>query len=921
MGLLLIPGWGCLVVGAWVLIGWIFHLDALKTVVPGTVMMKFNTAVAFVLLGLAFLTAKRHRLASRLLATAVALLALAVSLQTVLGLSFGIDELFFRDNDSVVPGLLPGRMSLTAGICFMLNAAAVWILALSGKNEQNLLMVSWLSSLSVAVALFSGMASWSGATKGLIWEAWARTAVTTALLFVVVGITLLWMVWHQPSMRLRRVSGLTAGFIGGILLLSVIAATSDANNRERLEVVQQVERSYRLLNALNLLESDISEQERLLHVAVLQGDHVKLLQGYSEKIRARLLELQSTKSHVAHEENITGLTKGIERFEQIVARLKPVVVTQPLSRPEVARTINEADTVARDIHTNAVGLRKFEHNLLSNYATVSEASAKRTLFFVPASTLVSLLLLSSAFFLLHNEIRERQRALEDLRWSEERFRTMADSIPQLAWIADNTGRNLWYNRRWSEYTGLSEAVLLRLGWYSVVDPERLPALKEKWERSLESGSAFQEEALLRNHQGHFRQFLVLALPLKDHTGRVLQWFGTSTDMEDYTRAMTELRRKEFELRLSQQLGHTGTFVWDVDKDRAQWSPELEALYGLEPGSFTGLYEDWLKLIHPEDRQRIDQLSRESLGTREFVAEWRVIWPDGSIHWLGGRASLSCEADKRTIIGAHFETTEIKQAEAEVRKLNLELEERVLKRTQQLQEANQELEAFSYSVSHDLRAPLRALDGFSRVLLEEHAVGLDAEGQRMLGILRTESQRMGQLIDDLLTFARLGRQSISPVLVDMDALAHSALQEILSRFVGRQIEVEIAPLPPTYGEQSMLRQVWVNLLDNAAKFTQNRVPGQISLGCEKTDEETIYWVKDNGVGFDMRFAAKLFGVFQRLHSDQEFGGTGVGLALVKRIVHRHGGRVWAKSEPGQGASFYFSLPNNSPPEALPRESEV
>jgi signal transduction histidine kinase len=252
--------------------------------------------------------------------------------------------------------------------------------------------------------------------------------------------------------------------------------------------------------------------------------------------------------------------------------------------------------------------------------------------------------------------------------------------------------------------------------------------------------------------------------------------------------------------------------------------------------------------------------------------------------------------------------ELIQAQRDViQQLNADLERRVAERTAQLETSNKELEDFTYTVSHDLRTPLRAIDGFSRILEEDYGGKLDDEARRLIGVVRENTRKMGQLIDDLLTFSRLGRNPIAATSINMEALARSALAEIDAPAAAGRARIEIHALPEAWGDPAPIKQVWINLLSNAVKFSGKREQPVIEVSGRKNAAEIVYCVKDNGVGFDMKYYDKLFGVFQRLHGNDEFPGTGVGLAIVRRIVSRHGGRAWAEGKMGEGAAFYFSLP--------------
>ncbi len=250
---------------------------------------------------------------------------------------------------------------------------------------------------------------------------------------------------------------------------------------------------------------------------------------------------------------------------------------------------------------------------------------------------------------------------------------------------------------------------------------------------------------------------------------------------------------------------------------------------------------------------------------------------------------------------------LQTSERHVSELNRDLEQRVAERTAQLEASNQELEAFSYTVSHDLRAPLRAVDGFARILLDEYAPHLDSEGRRYLNQVSDNAEDMGKLIDGLLSFSRLSRQPMQLEMVDPKAVALHAIENARVELGDRHVEFDVGDMPAVRSDRVLLGQVYANLIGNAIKFTRGIPEAKVEIGCDEVGEgPPVFYVRDNGVGFDMQFADKLFGVFQRLHRAEEYEGTGAGLAIVQRIVHRHGGRVWAESEPGKSTSFYFTL---------------
>ncbi len=251
--------------------------------------------------------------------------------------------------------------------------------------------------------------------------------------------------------------------------------------------------------------------------------------------------------------------------------------------------------------------------------------------------------------------------------------------------------------------------------------------------------------------------------------------------------------------------------------------------------------------------------------------------------------------------------ELKNAEDDIRKLNEELEQKVIDRTAELEAVNKELGSFSYSVSHDLRAPIRAINGYTRIIVEDYAHKLDAEGHKILSAIIKNSKKMGELIDDLLAFSKLGRKQVTVSDISMVELVQSVKDELMFEEGENIPEFDIQSLPPAKGDKSLIRQVWINLISNAIKYSRYKLTTTIEIGAFEKDKLMVYYVKDHGAGFDMQYYDKLFGVFQRLHSQDEFEGTGIGLAIVQKIVDRHKGTVWAESLLDEGSSFYFSLP--------------
>jgi PAS domain S-box-containing protein len=372
-----------------------------------------------------------------------------------------------------------------------------------------------------------------------------------------------------------------------------------------------------------------------------------------------------------------------------------------------------------------------------------------------------------------------------------------------------------------------------------------------------------------------------------------------------------LRLSEERLRLAQQVARVGSFEWNIQTGVNLWTPELEVMYGLRPGEFDRTLSSWEQLVLPEDRASAVAAVKRALDSEDSVeGEWRVRWPDGSVRWLVGRFRMIRDAagQPQCLVGVNVDITRRKLAELELQQLNQRLEQLLSERTEQFGGLRRELEAFTYSVAHDLRAPLRGMHGFAKILLDEQAEVLSADGRDCLRRIQSNAVAMSQLVDGLLALAKVTLGELEPGVIDLSELARAANAEHAAREPERQVSVVIQGGLSAWADRGLIRSLFDNLLANAWKFTRKVPHACIEVGCRQQEGSRVYFVRDNGVGFNMEYANKLFVPFQRLHAPREFPGTAIGLAACHRIVARHGGRIWGDGKVGEGATFFFTLPS-------------
>lgn len=417
---------------------------------------------------------------------------------------------------------------------------------------------------------------------------------------------------------------------------------------------------------------------------------------------------------------------------------------------------------------------------------------------------------------------------------------------------------------------------------------------------------------------------------------------------------TENWKNRKKLNISEERWHfalegagDGVWDWNMETDEIYYSKQWKFMLGFDDSEIDNKLEEWDKRIFPEDREHANTLLSQYLKGEipAYISEYRLLCKNGEYKWILDRGKIMTRDENGKplrVIGTHTDISGRKKDQEKIKKLNEELEQKVLTRTQELetrtreladnekallnlvedlnlkseelkrstenlQSANKELEAFAYTVSHDLRAPLRAIDGFTHVLTEDYAKLLNEDGKKVCRIISENAVKMSQLIDDLLAFSKLGRSDMNFYPVNMAIIVENVLNDIITEENRKRVKLTLEPLPVVVADHAMMKQVWINLLTNAIKFTGKISNPEINIKCKEKQSEYIFSIEDNGIGFDMKYADRLFGVFQRFHSAKEFEGTGVGLAIVQRIVQRHGGRVWAEAEENNGAKFFFTIP--------------
>lgn len=816
LGLAKSAGLICTVIGLLVLVGWLQDIAPFKSIDPDWIAMKANTAFGFVLAGLALWlkasptlhSSPRWRRAEKIFAVIPLLFGLLTLLEYLLPLDFGIDQWLYRERETLIGTLPPGRMAPATALCFVLVGSA---LLLENRSSRQRWLVASLAVISGALALSAGLIYLydTNHSYGVAYS--LQLAVNTVLALCLLAAGLL---FAQPE------HGVIAQF---------------RRNDSGGAVIRH------LLPAILFLPI-------LIGWLILNGERGRLYQA---------------------------------DFGMALAALAYIVILGTLVLWS-ARILSRTDS-------------------------------------------------------------ERARMNAIIAEDDMLLRTLLNTIPDMVWLKNTHGIYLACNPAFERFFGAKEAAIVGKSDYDFVPCELADSFRANDQAAVTAGSPqVNEEWLTLADSGQRILAETTKTPMFDRFGKLQGVLGIARDITAQHSAAEKLKAEKAiterllaEANQSKQAllsaledSKAATQAQHLSEERYRtmiensndmiWALTAEGNFSFinqRAADITGYaIDEWLgksfaPLVVEEDRQRVWEIHRRIMNGEKIHYEVRGKKANGETLILSVNASPILQNGRE--IGAISFSSDItarKHAEEELHRLNTELERRVQARTAELAASNKELEAFSYSVSHDLRAPLRSITGFVELLRKQGYDSIDDKGRHYMDVISQSAVQMGQLIDDILTFSRIGRAEITMHRINLDLVLKDVINTLRPQFEQRQVVWQLHPLPEVMGERTMLALVLQNLLSNALKFTQTRATAIIEIGTiEQGPDEIVCYVKDNGVGFDMRHVDKLFGLFQRLHPQTQFAGTGVGLANVHRMIQRHGGRVWAEGKIDEGATIYFSLP--------------
>jgi PAS domain S-box-containing protein len=491
--------------------------------------------------------------------------------------------------------------------------------------------------------------------------------------------------------------------------------------------------------------------------------------------------------------------------------------------------------------------------------------------------------------------RHRRRAEEKLWWSERRYRSFIEVTNQWAWVTNPTGLVVEDIPALRAFTGQTCEQARGNGWADALHPDDVHRTLEVWNRAVSTKTPYETEYRMRRHDGVYRVLLARGVPILDDRGSVIEWVGTCIDVTERRAAEQDLRRSREDLDRAQSVGQIGSWRLDVRHNVLTWSDENHRIFGVPKGTPMS-YEFFLSTIHPDDRQHVDSQWAAGLRGEPYDIEHRIL-VDGRVKWVREKAYLEFDEAGRLLggFGITQDITARKQAEDELRRT-----------VDELARSNKDLEQFAYVASHDLQEPLRMVTGFMDLLKQKYEGRLDTTADQYIHFATDGAHRMQSLVTDLLAYSRVGAPSGPEGKAEGGQALQRALANLQARVAESGARVTFDPLPVVRADLTQLAQVFQNLLGNALKFHGDEPP-RVHVSVRRDEADWVFSVADNGIGIEPQFQDRIFMIFQRLHARDKYPGSGIGLAICKKIIERHGGRIWVESQVGQGATFHFTLP--------------
>ncbi len=692
----------------------------------------------------------------------------------------------------------------------------------------------------------------------------------------------------------------TTGFVMALILVVVIGVVAYSNGQQFVTTNQLVTHTVEVLGELEATLARVTDAETNQRGFVITGypsyvDAYEVAQLRMGESLARLVEL--TADNPDQQVSLGFLQVLISEKFAITDNAIQLRRTGGFREAQQLALTGRGTQIMDNIRAIIQAMKDTEHALLDSRRSQSEATATNALLTFAAFTLVAAALLTAVYILINRDITGRKEAEEAVRRYADEIQDLYDNAPCGYHSLDGDNIIVQMNQTELDWLGYTrEEVVGKLKCTDVIADESLLVLHENMPVLKERGWVHDLEFTMKRKDGSTFTALVNSTAIKDKAGNFFRTRSTVMDITDRKRIEEALRVSEERWRSLVQSAPDMIATFDL-KGCLQFMNRLPDNVEMQDVIGKSMWD----VVLPHQREGLVKAVEQVRQTGEAVSH-EITNTLSRRHYTSHIGPIRVAGEIVGFITTSTDITDRKRIEDQIKRLNRDLERRTL----ELETSNKELEAFSYSVSHDLRAPLRAMNGFSKQLHEKYGADLPERALHYLSRIQQNSERMGRLIDDLLMLSRLGRQTLSLRSVNPNEVVREVLRDLNAGEEYAQTRITLDDLPTCQADATLLKQLYLNLLTNALKFSSRKESPHVHIGFQREPDECVYFVKDNGIGFDMQYAGKLFGVFERLHSSNEFGGTGVGLATVHRVVQRHGGRIWANAAPDEGAAFYFTL---------------